>query len=393
MKLRAFLETVNINKMFDRQKKKLKYEQVLDSAVEACLEYARDYDTSRLMNQVPAQAQPELLRRFTHLKVADPAFFESRREIYRKIFDDAFKVNGTVISPEPSKQKKRFILVGTYFRGKWDMLDLLLKKDKSLPSSLQAAFDRVNNGHAIQINLMRVMNQLPEFQEALKNKHPYPESIVGGEVAAICRSMINTAKICGYNIVDISGSHTQSKSDATINIMKGIQHYYDDTQDTSKEEVYKLYSAGVTGEAKLVLDQKEDYTRYTEPKAVTRKMAHAMKDMAEKHSFRRLMGNSTGAFLVWDSGENAKDRFTLAARVKDGELKIYDESKWNIFKSHKYLLVNASEELEQSFSNNFASSVRKRLSARPEKTHKDDKKTTWVERSEESKESETERQK
>lgn len=319
--------------MFDQLKRTEKFNYILDNVVDACMEYARSYESSRLLEQVPTKDHPELLKRFTHLK--DDEFFEKRRETYKEIFKNVFTRNGKLISPEYSSKKKRLIISGTYFKGKWQLLDSLLNRDKSIPADLQTVFDKVNNNHTVVINLMDVMRSLDEFNKALEEKYPYPESIVGGEVAAICQALLNTAKLLGYNIIDMGGSHTREKSDRELNIMKGVQR-----PGSNEKSPYSLLTIAVTGSPQTIASQKEEFKKFADPNITEMKMLNALKDMAHDESYQKLMRHSDTAFLIYDNGqEQLNDRFTTVLKASHGKQEIKNHVRFKEFKDLKHLEI------------------------------------------------------
>ncbi len=309
-------------------KKENKFDLVLDHVVESCLANARGYDTSRLLNSVPPKDQAELLQKFTHLKGDD--FFENRRELYESIFKKTFLRDGKIIPPVPKgQQKKRFLIAGTHYSGRPRFFDALLNRSSSVPAEIQKTFDRVNNKHAITIDLRKVRYDIPEYHQAIDEGYPYPGAVVGGEVSAICKTMINTAKMLGYNIIDYHNSHTLPKSDREIEKIKGFGRI--------KGEGYELYSAAVTGDSEMLIasiDNQERMGSYFGPE----KIRLGAQDLAKDNSYAKLMRRSDDAFLVWDHGDE-KD-YSMVASAHNGELKLHDRQKWNAFKEQKTIGID-----------------------------------------------------
>lgn len=329
--------------MFNLRKTEKKFELVLDHVVEACLEYARNYDVSRILAGVPAKEQPELVDRLTHLKSDE--FFEERRELYQKIFKDTFMRNGRVIAPVPDGSKKhRFVMAGTYFDGKVDFFQGLFNKDKSIPPEIQHKFDLTNNKHAIVVDLRKIREYLPEYQKAMRDCYPHPGLVIRGELDAICQLMLSTAKLCGYNIIDYSSSHTQPVSKEEINVMKGIQR---EKSDESKAvgDGYKLYCVGVTADTDEILRTMEKFT--PDGKSSVLKVEKALNDFAKPESFQKLMMNSENAYVVWDKGKlttPSKDRFKTVAKSHKSELTISDRSLWGKFKEQSNVRLDPTIE-------------------------------------------------
>ncbi len=319
--------------MFDRLNRAERFDYILENVVDACMEYARSYESSRLLEQVPTKDHVELLKKFTHLK--DDEFFEKRRETYKEIFRNVFTNNGKLIPPENNKKKKRLVIAGTYFNGKWQLLDSLFKKDKSLPADLQATFDKVNNGHAVTINLMDVMKSLDEFNQALDDGYAYPDAIVGGEVAAICQALLNTAKLLGYNIIDIGGSYTREKSEREFNTMKGIQ-----SPGSNEKPSYSLFSIAVTGSPQTIINQKEENKKNADSSITEMRMLNGLKDMAHDESYKKLMRHSDVSFLINDSGDGQlNDRFTTVLKATNGKQEIKNRVHYKEFQDLKHLEI------------------------------------------------------
>lgn len=311
-----------------------KFELVLDHVVEACLEYASNYDHSRLLQGVPPKDQLELLKNFTHLK--NEEFYENRRGLYQQIFKDVFTRNGKVIPPVSSGKKQRFIIAGTYFNGKTDFLRGLFERDKSIPTDVQRKFDSVNNKHAVVINAEKIREYLPEYTEAIKSGYPYPSLMVRGEVNAITELLLSTAKQCGYNIIDFSKSHTAPVSDEDIDLMRGLQRKESQEIRSMVTNEYELHTVAVTASPEVVLSQVEKGVTSIDDTVSINKAQRSMRELALPNSFQKLMRNSKSSFVVWDNGRRSSgNRFDVVASAKNGELNIKSRALWEQFKQQK----------------------------------------------------------
>ncbi len=233
------------------------------------------------------------------------AFVERKIKLYQGIFDKIFvknarkkdkQVASELIQPSNS-QKRLLLLASTYSNASSRLVEKLFNGDSSLPKALRKEFKKVNNGHAVMVSHERIMEQLPEYSEAFNMGHLYSSHIVYGEVKAIADSVIKLSKKFGYNIIDLSSSHSQEKNEDELNKLKNSN------SKSKKDSAYELISVGLVGEIDNFSLEPQKHDKNSSYSYIRNLIKKGLKNLAQPGSFPFLMKASKHALLLWDNGK------------------------------------------------------------------------------------------